>query len=204
MTTDTTPLPGRVRVLGSSKAGQLADLMAVFEDLQTALRCCEQLIDELGRTDAEPDTVRIEAIWTLALMSYARGFAQREGGAVLTEDDVVAPEGRDALLDWHRMLLKLRKHYTNPRVNPRERFSVGVAQDVDGAPSGIAVTSARQPLPDDVTVRQTGAIAYALSNRVNERINAEQASLFDDVARASAIELAKLPIITVSSASSAG
>ena len=58
--------------------------------------------------------------------------------------------------------------------SPRERFTVAVTQDDDGAASGVAITSARQPLVDEVTVRQTGAIAYALSELVNERIEAQQ------------------------------
>ena len=78
------------------------------------------------------------------------------------------------MLEWHRLLLQLRDHYADPAVNPRERFSVGVAQDAHGTPSGVAITSARQPLVDDLTVRQTGAIAYALSGLVNERIESRQ------------------------------
>ena len=49
-----------------------------------------------------------------------------------------------------------------------------MTQDANGAASGVAITSARQPLVDDLTVRQTGAIAYALSGLVNERIEAQQ------------------------------
>ena len=56
-----------------------------------------------------------------------------------------------------------------------------MAQDEDGTASGVAITSARQPLVDDLTVRQTGAIAYALSGLVNERIEAEQQQVFDDL-----------------------
>ena len=68
----------------------------------------------------------------------------------------------------------LRDHYADPGSNPRERFTVAVTQDDDGSASGVAITSARQPLVDDLTVRQTGAIAYALSGVVNERIEAQQ------------------------------
>ena len=51
---------------------------------------------------------------------------------------------------------------------------MGVALDHGGAADGIAITSARQPLVDDLTVRQTGAIAYGLSALVNDRIVAQQ------------------------------
>ena len=85
------------------------------------------------------------------------------------------------MVEWHRLLLQLRNHYADPAVNPRERFSVGVAQDPNGPASGIAITSARQPLVDDLTVRQTGAIAYALSGLVDERIELRQKEVFDDL-----------------------
>ena len=40
------------------------------------------------------------------------------------------------MLDWHKVLLRLRDHYADPAANPRERFTVGVTQDADGAPAG--------------------------------------------------------------------
>ena len=78
------------------------------------------------------------------------------------------------MLEWHKVLLELRDHYADPAVNPRERFTVGVTQDASGPPSGVAITSVRQPLVDDLTVRQTGAIAYALSGLVDGRIEASR------------------------------
>lgn len=88
--------------------------------------------------------------------------------------------------------LQLREHYADPSANPRERFSVGVAQDPDGAASGVGVTSARQPLVDGITVRQTGAIAFALSRLVNDRITAQQEKVFGEVRNAPKADLDKL------------
>jgi len=87
------------------------------------------------------------------------------------------------------VLLKLRDHYADPITNPRERFSVGVAQGPDGRAEGVGVTSARQPLVDDVTVRQTGAIAFAMSNLVNDRIAAQQETVFAEVKDTSEADL---------------
>ena len=47
--------------------------------------------------------------------------------------------------EWHEVLMRLRDHYTDPVSSPRERFTVAVTQDVEGNPSGVAITSARQP-----------------------------------------------------------
>jgi hypothetical protein len=67
-----------------------------------------------------------------------------------------------------------------------------VAQGGDGGATGVAITSARQPLVDELTVRQTGAIAYALSGLVNERIEAQQAEVYEAVKDAAPADLEKL------------
>ena len=84
------------------------------------------------------------------------GRRRRRAASAAPEDDVAATQPGAEVLEWHRVLLRLRDHYADPAVNPRERFSVGVAQDADGAAAGVAITSVRQPLVDDLTVRQTG------------------------------------------------
>ena len=186
-----------MRRLDSPGAKALADLVATFEELQTVLRCCERLVTALAAGDGEPDDVLVEAVWTMALLSYARCFSAGAGGTALTEDDITAAKAHGDALEWHRVLLQLRDHYADPVVNPRERYSVGVAQDPYGAPSGVAITSARQPLVDDLTVRQTGAIAYALSALVDERITAQQEKVFAEVKDTPKSNLDKLPQIEV-------
>ena len=192
----TVGLPPVVRRVESPAATALADLCAAFEDLQTVLRCCELLVASLavgagGAAGSGADPVTTEAVWTTALLSYARCFStgEDEGDgkgdgrpvAALAEDDVAATQSGAEALEWHRVFLRLRDHYANQSVNPRERFSVGVAQDTDGAAAGVAVTSIRQPLVDDVTVRQMGAVAYALSAVVDARIGTGQERLFEDL-----------------------
>ena len=99
--------------------------------------------------------------------------ARTAATAALAEDDVAATHPGAEVLEWHRVILRLRDHYADREVNPRERFSVGVAQDgPDGAATGVAVTSLRQPLVNPVTVRQLGGIVYALSEVVDARIEA--------------------------------
>ena len=192
------PAPaGLVRRLDDPAAAALAELVEAFEDMQTVLRCCERLVTELA-AGGEPDEVVVEAVWATALLSYARCFSAAEEGVALTEDDLNATQTSGEVLEWHRLLLQLRDHYADPAVNPRERFSVGVAQDANGAPSGVAITSARQPLVDDLTVRQTGAIAYALSGLVNERIESRQQQVFDDLKELSKEDLDKLVPLDVS------
>lgn len=175
--------PAVLRKVETPAAAALAELAATLDDLQMVLQCCERLMAELAPRPAGPDIVAVEAFWTTALISYARCFPAVGSGAGLTEDDVRATHAEADVLSWHALLLQLRDHYADPTTNPREQFSVGVAQDPSGAASGIGITSARQPLVDDVTVRQTGAVAYALSAVVDERIVALQATVFGQVER---------------------
>lgn len=190
--------PSVLRREQSPAASRLAALCATFEDLQTALRCCERLVSELtavrGPLRAPTDDVLVEAVWTLALLSYARCFhaeANPGTGPGLTEEDVTATHPGSKVLEWHTVLLRLRDHYADVAVNPREHFSVGVAQNTVGRASGVAVTSTREPLVDEVTVRQMGAIAYALSVVVDARIAEGQSALFEKVKDLPAADLDK-------------
>jgi len=170
--------PRTVRRVGSPAAAALADLAAIFDDLQTVLLCCERLVTQLSVP--EPDPVVVESLWTTALLSYSRCFAPGGRGMGLTEADVEGLEIEGEVLAWHRMVRQLRKHYADPAVNPREAFEVGVAVS-DGTPMGVAITSTRQALPDTVSVHQTGAIAYHLSQLVDARIGEHQATVLAGV-----------------------
>lgn len=191
--------PDALRLLGTPSAAILAALNATFEDLQTVLRCCERLVAALAEETTEPDDILVEGVWTTALLSYGRCFSG-DGGAALTEDDLESTKSHEEALKWHRILRQLRDQYADPAANPRERFSVGVAQGADGAADGVAITSARQPLVDDLTVRQTGAIAFALSGLVNDRIAAQQAKVYDEVKGLGKAELDRLERIEVATA----
>jgi hypothetical protein len=191
---DTAP-PSVVRRLESPDALALADLAAIFEDLQTVLRSCERLVSELGSED--PDDLTLEAFWTTAVLSYTRCFSSRASGTGLTPDDVTETGINGDVLGWHKVLMQLRDHYADAAVNPREGFSVGVAQDAAGKANGVAVTSASPARVDDLTVRQTGAITFGLSRIVDQRIAERQERVFAALSPMSKAELDKLPLVEV-------
>ena len=197
MTEDVSPTPAVVRRLDSTSAMAMADLAAIFEDLQTTLRCCERLVSELASSEAEPDDLTLEAFWTTAVLSYARCFAHREGGTKLRPDDVTATGLAGDVLGWHKVLLQLRDHYADPAVNPREAFSVGVSQDANGKANGVAVTSSKRPTLDDLTVRQTGAIAFELTRIVDRRIAEHRDAVFGEVGTMTKGELDRLQLVEV-------
>jgi acid phosphatase family membrane protein YuiD len=194
-----TEAPSVVRRLEGESAAELGDLVETFEELQTVLRCCERLMTEVaGRP--HPDEVVVEGVWTMALLSYARSFAERRPRATLSEQDLTTAQPETEVLKWHEILLQLRDQHANPGASPRERFTIAVTQGDDGAASGVAITSARQPLVDEVTVRQTGAIAYALSELVNERIESQQLVVFEELKEASRADLEKLETVELAPA----
>ncbi|MFC0546006.1 hypothetical protein [Kutzneria chonburiensis] len=181
--------PTTVRRIDSPAARTLADLVGVFDDLQTVLRCCERLVAEL--VDEEADAVVIEGVWTTAVLSYARCFADDR----LTDDDVSTLPLKGEVLEWHKLLRQLREHYASETLNPRARFEVGAAEAADGLVGGIAITSVDQAVLDDVTVRQTGALAYELTRLVDQRINDQQQRVLTAARALPPANLAALPFI---------
>lgn len=188
--------PTAVRRLQTPAAEALADLASIFNDLQTVLRCCERLVQELA---GRPDDVVVEGVWTTALISYARCFTGGDRGMGLTEDDVRSTSLPGEVLEWHKVLRQLRKHYADPAKNPRERFQVGAATDAAGHVNGIAITSMPQPPLDEVTIRQTGALAYQLSVVVDQRITEHQERVLTAANAMSPDDLRRLELIEVSS-----
>ncbi len=189
----TTAGPRLVRHLTTPAALALADLAALFDDLQCSLACCERLIAEL---DGPADAVALEAFWTTAVISYGRCFSPGKRGVGLTEDDITATKLEGDVLGWHKALLQIRDLYAG-KVNPREAFTVGAAPNDFGKAEGVALSSMRRPPVDDISVRQTGAIAYALCGIIDARIAEQQQVVFTAAAALRKAELAKLPVLEV-------
>ena len=190
--TSTSDRPAVVRRIDTQDAQDLAALAALFDDMQMVLRCCERLVAEIA--GAAPDDVVLEGVWTTAVLSYTRCFSGKDT-VRLIDDDVKAVPLKGDLLGWHEILGKLRDHYAHPTLTPREQFAVGAALDDDGKVSGIAITSTPRPPLDDVTVRQTGALAYELSKLIDKRITERQRQVHETVAALSSADLGKLPLI---------
>jgi hypothetical protein len=199
MTQETHPTtaPSSARLLATPGALGLADLVGIFDDLQFTLKCCERLVAELERPPGRLDAVLIESLWVSALNSYARCFRTGDRGMGLTVEDVKATEVPGEIAEWHELLGRIRDFSIDGPVNPREDYSVGVSQSESGQAAGIVITSAVRPLVDDVTVRQTGRLAFELSRLVDERIKEHQQTVFTAAERMTAEQLAALPAIEV-------
>jgi hypothetical protein len=192
---DTANPPTSIRRLDTKDATRLARLVMAYDDLQTVLRCCERLMTMLDEGGESADDVGVEALWTLALLSYARGFAEAEGGAALTTADLADDDGE--VLRWHTVLLHLRDHHADPSRNPRESYTVGIAQDASGAVNAVAVTSVRAPLVDLAAVRRAGAIAFPLCAVLDERIDPLQKDILADMRDIGRERLERLDLVEV-------
>lgn len=187
--------PSTARQLRTPAALELADLAAIFDDLQFVLQCCERLLAELGRK--KTDDVLIESLWVAALSSYMRCFRSGERGTSLTEDDLTATGLKGKVVEWHRQLGKLRDFYVEGATNPREMFSAGVTRSTSGAAEGLVITSVPQPNLDETTVQQTGRLAFELGRVLDERIKVQQQKVFQAAEKMSAASLDQLPTIEV-------
>jgi hypothetical protein len=189
--------PASVRRIEVPSAAELAGLAAVFEDLQYALRCCEHLVATVGRP-GEADAALVEALWMGALIAYVRCFSPRN--AVLTESDLEGLEHEDEFRRLHGMLRQERDHLASRHVNPREAFTIGVAQGVDGRPTGVAVVSSQRPVVEEQTVRMLGRLAYHLAGRVDARMQDRQQQVLGDAAALPPGELERLPLVHLTDA----
>ena len=189
--------PDSVRRLETASANRLVRAVAAYEDMQTVLRCCERLVTMLADPRRGDDDVEIDALWTLALLSYARGFTGTDGNAAVTTDDLPDPKDDGEPVRAHQVYLHLRDHHASAETNPREVYTVGVAQGEDGTANALAVTSVRTPRVDDVAVRRLGALAYPLCGTLDDRIGAMQKTILDEMRGVSQAELDKLERIEV-------
>jgi hypothetical protein len=186
--------PSTVRKIDTPESGELAQLSAVFEDLQYVLRCCENLVSVLG--GIRPDPVMVEALWTGALVGYVRCFSGR--AKILTDADVTGLELEDEVKEFHKTFPTLRDHYASRHVNPREAFTIGIAQANDGNPTGVAIVSTPRPGVDDTTVRVLGRLAYALSGLVDARMQGAQSRVLEAARAMTPAQLAELPLVHLS------
>ena len=75
---------------------------------------------------------------------------------MLTDDDLTALELDGDVVGFHKALLRLRDYYVSRHVNPRESYTIGVAQKNNGSAAGGGRRRAAGGV-DDTTVRQLGA-----------------------------------------------
>src|SRR6516164_10317876 len=83
----TSPQAGALTVaLDIPSARVLADQASIIQDLQFVMDCCKRLLTELAVPAEDRDTVLPLALWSSAVVAYARCFGSGRRFGLATED----------------------------------------------------------------------------------------------------------------------
>ena len=178
----------------------LADQTAVIQDLQFVMESCRRLLAELARPESERDAVVPLALWSSAVVSYARCFSSGQRFGLTTEDLLSLPL-QGEVLKFHKWVIEERNRHTRHSADPFEVARVGVAlANRDGAKrqiKGITVLATRHVLVDDTGVRQLGGLASELAKQTAERARAQQDVVLAAAQKLDLDRLYELPALPV-------
>jgi hypothetical protein len=180
------PVAGLTVGLETPSARILADQAAVLQDLQFVMDCCKRLIAELGRPDQEQDGVVPVALWSAALVAYARCFAGGEGSG-LTAEDVANLPLQGAVMKFHEWVIGERDKLTAYQADPFAAAKIGAALAPAGQKArrveGIAVYSTSRVLIDATGVQQLGGLTAELAKQTAVKAQAQQNAVLADAQR---------------------
>jgi hypothetical protein len=174
----------------------LADQASVIQDLQFVMDCCKRLLAELARPEEDRDGVVPQALWSSALVAYARCFdAGRSSG--LATDDVRDLPLQGAVMKFHTWVIEECGKLTAHSADPFEAAKIGVVLSPPGRKErrveGIAIFSASRVLIDVIGVRQLGGLASELAKRTAEKAQEQQDSVLTDAQQLDIGSLYKSP-----------
>src|SRR5712691_7038815 len=148
-----------------AEAKMLADLEGLTQDLGAVVETCSRLADLL-QVESK-DHILLEALWTSALIRYARCFA--EGKRYGLEDSIFGGLNGDPI-GTHRVFIDIRNKHIAHSVNPLEQMHVGLLLEPNAERGkkviGVAALSFRQIVGDVRLVRQLGQLAKVLVEKV--------------------------------------
>jgi len=145
--------------------------------------CCKRLLTELARPEEDRDGVVPQALWSSALVAYARCFGKgRRFG--LAADDVRNLPLHGAVMKFHNWVIEERDKLTVHPADPFETAKIGAALAPPGQMErrveGIAIFSASRVLIDVIGVRQLGGLASELAKQTAEKAQEQQDSVLAD------------------------
>jgi hypothetical protein len=174
----------------------LADQAAIIQDLQYVMDCCKRLLTELARSEEDRDAVVPQALWSSALVAYARCFGKGKRFGLAPEDVRDLPL-HGAVMKFHKWVIEERNKLTAHPADPGEMAKVGAALSPPEQPGrrveGIAIFSSSHVLIDAVGVRQLGGLASELAKRTAEKAQEQQDCVLTDAQRLNIDSLYRLP-----------
>src|SRR6202167_2620890 len=176
-------VPGLTVALDMPSARILADQASVIQDLQFVMDCSKRLLTELARPQEDRDGVVPLALWSSALVAYARCFGDgRRSG--LTVDDVRNLPLQGAVTKFHEWAIEERDKLIEPPADPFEAARIGAALAPIGQQErrieGIAVFSTSRVLIDVTGVGQLGGLASELAKQTAIKATSQQESVLSD------------------------
>ena len=174
----------------------LADQASTIQDLQFVMDCCKRLLTELAKPGEERDPVVPQALWSSALVAYARCFGKGGRSGLATEDVRNLPL-QGAVMKFHKWVIEERNKLTAHPANPFEGAKVGAALSPPGPAGqrveGVAIFSANRVLIDAIGVRQLGGLASELAKQTAEKAQQQQDLVLSDAQQLNMDRLSKLP-----------
>jgi hypothetical protein len=181
--------------LETAPARVLADQAAVVQDLQFVMDCCKQLMAVLSQPEADRDGVVPVALWSSAVVTYARCFGAGPGSG-LTEDDVQSLPLQGAVSTFHEWVIAERDTLTAPLADPFVTSKVGVALAPAGKQrrvAGIGIFATSRVLVDVTGARQLGALASELAKQTALKAQKQQDVVLADAQKQDIGSLYALP-----------
>jgi hypothetical protein len=182
--------------LDTPSARVLADQASIINDLQFVMDCCKRLLTELDKPQEERDGVVPQALWSSALVAYARCFSEDRGSG-LSIDDVQNLPLQGAVMKFHTWVIGERDKLTAPPADSYEAVTIGAALAPPGQKrrrvEGIAVFSTSRVLIDVIGVRQLGGLASELAKQTAQKAEKQQDVVLTDAQQLDIGGLYELP-----------
>jgi len=181
----------------------LADQALIIHDLQFVMDSCKRLLTELARPEDDRDPVVPQALWSAAVVAYARCFGKGKRFG-LSPDDVRTLPLRGEVMKYHKWVMEERDKLTAHPANPFTAAKVGAAlsppDQADRRVEGIVIFSTSHVLVDETGVRQLGGLASELAKQTAERAQTQQDAVLADAQQLDRDSLYKLPALRTHSA----
>jgi len=146
-------------------ARMLADLGAIAQDLGAVMETCSRLKELLK--DNSQDHLLVEALWTTALIKYARCFTDSKRFG-LSESLFQGLQGDP--VGAHRLYINLRNKHVAHSVNPFEQMEVGAVlaplETNERKVIGVATLAMRHICSDLEGVHQLGCLSKVVLQKV--------------------------------------
>ena len=153
-------------------------------------------LKELAKPEVTRDAVVPNALWSAALVAYARCFGRGRRSGLAAEDVRTLPlEGE--VIKYHRWVLAERDKLTTHSTDPFETARIGAALSSPGQAErrveGIVVLTASHVLVDDTGVRQLGGLASELARQTAGKAQRQQDIVLADAQQLGLDRLYELP-----------